>query len=180
MRRNLEPTATDRKQAPLIHHPSTAIFTPLDPIRDDEKMKRFAFRLQTLLDHRENIEQQCGEELGRLHSELATTKNNLHSLDGEIRDAIHQRQQQIHRGELENARLSQDYLHVLAVRRRQHEQRAAALQEEIADAQAAFLAARRDHQAVDALRNRDLEAYRYQRQQDEQKDLDEITTQRFR
>ena len=141
-------------------------------------MKRFDFRLQTLLDHRARKEEEHGAILSHLRGELAAVRRTIADLDEEIRGTTEQQRHDMAAGDLSAARLAQDYLSALAVRREEQVARIEGLTEAIATAQADYLAARRDHRAVETLRARDWNAYRAAMLHEEQKELDEIAGRR--
>ncbi len=141
-------------------------------------MKRFDFRLQTLLNHRARKEEEHGAILSHLRGELAAVKRAIADLDTEIRTTTEQQRQDMAAGDLNAARLAQDYLSALAVRREEQVARIEGLTEAIAAAQADYLAARRDHRAVETLRARDWRAYRVAMLHEEQKEMDEIAGRR--
>lgn len=141
-------------------------------------MKRFDFRLQTLLTHRARKEEEHGAVLAHLRGELARVKQTVTALDTEIRTTTDGQHQDMAAGDLNSARLAQDYLHALAVRREEQVARHEGLTEAIATAQADYLIARRDHRAVETLRQRDWTAYRADILHEEQKEMDEIAGRR--
>ncbi len=141
-------------------------------------MKRFDFRLQTLLNHRARKEEEHGAVLAHLRGELATVKKTLTAIDAEVRTTTEHQHRDMAGGDLNSARLAQDYLHALAVRREEQVARQEGLTEAIATAQADYLIARRDHRAVETLRQRDWTAYRADALHEEQKEMDEIAGRR--
>jgi flagellar export protein FliJ len=141
-------------------------------------MKRFDFRLQTLLNHRARKEEEHGAILAHLRSELATVKKTIAAIDAEIRTTTETRRTDMSGGDLHSARLAQDYLSALAVRREEQVARLEGLTEAIATAQADYLVARRDHRAVETLRERDWTAHRAEILHEEQKEMDEIAGRR--
>jgi len=141
-------------------------------------MKRFDFRLQTLLNHRARKEEENGAILAHLRGELATVKKTLAAIDTEIRTTTESRRDHMAGGDLNSARLAQDYLSALAVRREEQVARQEGFTEAIATAQADYLAARRDHRAVETLRQRDWTVYRAATLHEEQKEMDEIAGRR--
>lgn len=141
-------------------------------------MKRFDFRLQTLLTHRARKEEEHGAVLAHLRGQLARVKQTVTALDTEIRTTTDGQHQDMAAGDLHGARLAQDYLYALAVRRQEQVARQEGLTEAIATAQADYLIARRDHRAVETLRERDWTAYRADILHEEQKEMDEIAGRR--
>jgi len=141
-------------------------------------MKRFDFRLQTLLNHRAHKEEEHGAILAHLRGELATVKKTINAIDTEIRTTTESQRTDMAAGDLNSARLAQDYLSALAVRREEQVARMEGLNEAIATAQADYLAARRDHRAVETLHQRDWTAYRAAALHEEQKEMDEIAGRR--
>ncbi|NCO58017.1 MAG: flagellar export protein FliJ [Nitrospirae bacterium CG18_big_fil_WC_8_21_14_2_50_70_55] len=141
-------------------------------------MKRFDFRLQTLLDHRAHQEEEHSAILAHLHREIATVKGRIVRLDDELRTTTTGQHHDLAAGDLHGARLAQDYLSVLAVRREEQVARLEGLTEAIATARADYLAAHRDHQAVERLRERDWSTYHAELLHEEQKELDEIAGRR--
>jgi len=141
-------------------------------------MKRFDFRLQTLLNHRARKEEEHGALLSHLRGKLAAVKKTIAAIDAQIRTTTDSRRHDMAGGNLHSARLAQDYLSALAVRREEQSARLAGLNEAIATAQADYLAARRDHRAVESLRERDWTVYRATVLHEEQKEMDEIAGRR--
>jgi len=141
-------------------------------------MKAFTFRLQTVLEQRRLVEEQRREDLARLSTEANGVKEEIRTLDEEMRRTRRERQQQVVNGDLKRARLAEDYLHALTHRRREREQRLASLVDQVTDARSALLAARRDHKAVESLHDRDRAIYQTELRRQEQKDLDEIASRR--
>jgi flagellar export protein FliJ len=141
-------------------------------------MKRFAFRLQSLLTQRSRIEERCTEELRRVRVDLNAAHNDLRAIEVDSRRVRQQQQRQVTEGNLAQARLTQDYLHALKSRCRKQQQLIDTLQQELKRRQAAFLTARRERQAVETLRQRDLETYRQKTLREQQKEVDEIACQR--
>jgi len=141
-------------------------------------MKAFTFRLQTVLEQRRLVEEQRHEELARVRAEANGVKEEIRTLDEAIRRTRYERQQQVVDGDLERARLAEDYLHALTHRRRDREQHLASLADQVTEASTALLAARRDHKAVESLRDRDRAIYQTELRRQEQKDLDEIASRR--
>lgn len=141
-------------------------------------MKPFTFRLQTVLEQRRLVEEQRREELTRLRTAASAIREEIHALDEEMRRTRRERQEMVVQGDLDHARLAEDYLHALTIRRRQHERRLADLADEIVNARSALLAARREHKAVETLRDRDFSAYQVEARRQEQRDIDEIASRR--
>jgi len=141
-------------------------------------MKRFDFRLQTLLNHRARKEEEHGALLAHLRGELSTVKRGIAAIDVQIRTTTDSQRHDMADGDLRSARLAQDYLSALAVRRNEQSTRLAGLNEAITTAQADYLAARRDHRAVESLRERDWTVYRAAVLHEEQKEMDEIAGRR--
>jgi flagellar export protein FliJ len=141
-------------------------------------MKPFTFRLQTVLEQRRLVEEQRREDLTRLRTAASGVRDEIHALDEEMRRTRRERQELIVQGDLSHARLAEDYLHALTVRRRRHEHRLSDLTVEIFNARSALLAARRDHKAVETLRDRDFSAYQVETRRQEQRDIDEIASRR--
>ena len=141
-------------------------------------MKSFSFRLQTVLEQRRLVEEQRREDLARLRVEANGVKEEIHTLDDEMRRTRRERQRQVANGDLKHARLAEDYLHALTHRRREREQHLASLVDQVTDARSALLAARRDHKAVESLHDRDRAIYQTEQRRQEQKDLDEIASRR--
>jgi flagellar FliJ protein len=141
-------------------------------------MKPFTFRLATVLEQRRLVEEQRREDLARLRTAANAVRDEIHTLDEDMRRTRHERHDLVMQGDLARARLAEDYLHVLTVRRRAHERRLADLTDEILNARSALLAARRDHKAVETLRDRDFSAYQVEVRRQEQRDIDEIASRR--
>ena len=141
-------------------------------------MKSFSFRLQTVLEQRRLVEEQRREDLARLRVASNAVKEEIHTVDEEMRRTRRERQRQMVNGDLRHARLAEDYLHALTVRRREREQHLATLADQITEARTALLAARRDHKAVESLHDRDRAIYQTEVRRQEQKDLDEIAARR--
>ncbi len=141
-------------------------------------MKRFDFRLQTLLNHRARKEEEHGAVLAHLRGELAKVKQTITALDAEVRSTSERQHRDMAAGDLHGARLAQDYLHALAVRREEQVARHEGLTEAIATARADYLIARRDHLAVETLRQRDWTAHRADLLHEEQQEMDEIAGRR--
>jgi len=141
-------------------------------------MKAFTFRLQTVLEQRRLVEEERREDLARLSTEANRVKEEIHTLDEEMRRTRRERQHQVVNGDLKRARLAEDYLHSLTHRRREHEQHLASLVDQVTDARSALLAARRDHKAVESLYDRDRAIYQTELRRQEQKDLDETASRR--
>jgi flagellar export protein FliJ len=141
-------------------------------------MKPFTFPLQTVLEQRRLIAEQRREHLARLRTAASGLKAKIHALDEEMRRTRRERGECVVQGDLSHARLAEDYLHALTARRRNHEQRLVDLTDEIVNARTALLAARRDYKAVETLRERDLAIYQVEARRQEQRDIDEIASQR--
>ncbi|HEX9593852.1 MAG TPA: flagellar export protein FliJ [bacterium] len=141
-------------------------------------MKPFVFRLQTVLEQRRLVEEQRREDLAHLGTAASGIRDEVHALDEEMRRTRRERQDLVVQGDLARARLAEDYLHALTVRRRDRERRLADLAGEILKVRNALLAARRDHKAVETLRDRDLAAYQVEARRQEQRDIDEIASRR--
>jgi len=141
-------------------------------------MKAFTFRLQTVLEQRRLVEEQRREDLGRLSAEANGVKEEIRTLDEDMRRTRRERQHQVTNGDLKRACLAEDYLHALTHRRREREQHLASLVDQVTDARSALLAARRDHKAVESLHDRDRAIYQTELRRQEQKDLDEIASRR--
>ncbi|RMF87404.1 MAG: flagellar export protein FliJ [Nitrospirae bacterium] len=141
-------------------------------------MRRFEFRYETLRSHRARLEEEQAALLAHLQGEAAAVKGEIAALDGRIREATAERNRHTRAGDLAAARLAQDYLHALAARREEQVARLESLSEALREARDAYLAARRDHRAVEILRQRDWEAHRLEALREEQKELDEIAGRR--
>ncbi|MGD2062371.1 MAG: flagellar export protein FliJ [Nitrospirota bacterium] len=141
-------------------------------------MKPFAFRLQAVLEQRRLVEERRREDLIRLRTVASGIREEIRALDEEMRRTCRERQDLVVQGDLARARLAEDYRHALTVRRRDHERRLADLGEEILAARHALLSARREHKAVETLRDRDLTAYQVEVRRQEQRDIDEIAARR--
>lgn len=138
-------------------------------------MRRFRFRLQKVLELREQIRDEARQELGRRNAELLSEQSRLRELEEEFQrcqlalDGIVRASEISIRGAY-SLRLKQ--LIEAAV------ERVALARKRVAEAQERYLEANRDARAMEMLRDKKRAEYDQELLREETAQLDEVATQR--
>ncbi|OPZ86114.1 MAG: Flagellar FliJ protein [bacterium ADurb.Bin429] len=138
-------------------------------------MKKFSFRLQTVLDHALQVEDDCLRELARLQSlRYLKTEEIARAQDAYrvMRDAVGQRQ----RGLIDTDALRQCYLHLDALQQNiaaRTEERQL-LDEQIAEQMQRVLEARQKRQALEKLREKQWDAYRLASEREDLQQMEDV------
>ena len=138
-------------------------------------MKRFGFRLQNVLNYREEIEQQRRLILARAIELVQAQERELMSCR-ELTSEAMEEMRQLGTRKLDLAALRQQQAHLASVRRRLTEaaERLRAAQGETESARQGFVEARKDRRALELLRAQRAADYGHEAEVQDQKELDEI------
>ena len=135
----------------------------------------FKFRLQSVLEHRQHLEELAKHEFARRLGALRQSQNHLAWLDQEhfqCRAEFNQRQAKgIATDELV---LVNEYLTVLRLQAMRERARQNILTQDLDKARAKLVEATRDRKVLESLRTRDLELYQREQLMAEQRLMDEV------
>ncbi len=143
-------------------------------------MRRFTFRLETVLRHRETLETLREQEFANAQGNWQTLKIRLAGLEDEFARIVAGRPGKV--GEAFDAHLIFDrerYLLTLQAAIEQQTRRVEAAQIVAEETRQAMLLARQARQAVTQLREKDLVLHTEEAQKSEQETLDELATIRY-
>ena len=138
-------------------------------------MKRFRFRLQRILDIREQIRDEARQELGRRNAELSHEESILRGLEQELAQLQTQGGGIVTAGEFQlmgayavrvQKLMEQQYVRIEEARKR------------VIEAQEKYIQANKDARALELLKERKREEYNHEIQREEINQLDEVATQR--
>lgn len=143
-------------------------------------MKRFKFRLQTLLDQRKAREDQLLQELGELRREEAAEVERLHMLEVRLKRTIDEIEHAIERSAKaaemfrldEFAKATRDDI-------RFQELTIEAVRERVEKKRLQVVKAMQDRQVLEALRDKQEREYTLAAAREEQKQLDEMAAVRY-
>lgn len=144
-------------------------------------MKPFVFELETLLDIRHRREEQANLVLSHARKKLADAQLILTDLLTQQRDAWIEFREKQTAGEVLVAdfQIWSKYLEFLKKAIAKQEEVVAKCKEEVAVALKQVEQAMKDRKSVEKLKEKRLEQYKFELQQEEQKILDEIAITRF-
>jgi flagellar FliJ protein len=138
-------------------------------------MKRFRFRLQRILDIREQIRDEARQELGRRNAELAHEESVLRGLEQELQRLRAEGDGIVTAGEYQlmgayavrvQKLIEQQYVKIDEARKR------------VLEAQEKYIQANKDAKALELLKERKREEYDKEILREEINQLDEVATQR--
>jgi len=142
--------------------------------------RKFRFPLVPVLAHRERIEEEKQQALAARTSELREAQRELAHLDAEFRRYSAALRES--HADLSSDQLRAHYAHLEYLDRRIVMQHAAisALASAVERARAELVEARKDRKVIEKLKEQRLEAHRALLAADEQKELDESNSRRYR
>jgi len=142
-------------------------------------MKRFRFRLETVLRLREQVEQQRKRELGEVLAVRQQHVDEKARLEGQLAD--HKAQIRALADGAPGKKLDMNalidhrqYATAVDFQIRRTRQAIGVIEEEVARRREALAEAARERKGIEKLRERQLQAYREAEQRQQQKELDEI------
>lgn len=138
-------------------------------------MRRFQYRLETVLRHRATLERLRLQAFAEVQYQLADSDRRLARLAGE-RERLHSTWPR--RVDLSDIERREAYLAVLAAQLEREQRIREGIVARLEEARAALLEARRARQAIENLRAKALEEYQLEALRSEQNVLDEIATMR--
>jgi flagellar FliJ protein len=144
-------------------------------------MRRFRFRLESVLRHRETLEGMCEQEFGAAQSRLQAEQARMDQLRAEFDRCVAERPGGA-QGERFDAHMVYDrerYLETLQAALEQQSRRVEAASITAEEKRQALVAARQAREAVSRLRQQEFAAYTAQALKHEQDVLDEQATVRF-
>jgi len=143
-------------------------------------MATFTFRYQTLLDHRQRLEDEAQRDLAKhlrtrsiLHDQLRGEQDTIVRSKRELTGVL------VGKVDLSAVAQFARYHGSVAVRARQIVARLAQLEPQIAAARQRLLDATRHRKALELLRDRHLDQWRREQDRREANELDDMTTQRY-
>lgn len=138
-------------------------------------MKKFAFRLQSVLNYREKIEHQRHLVFARVLQVVQTQERELVDLYRLTSEAIEELREQVAE-KVDVAALRQERLYLASVTRRIAEaiKRLRTVENELEHARRRLIDARRDRRALELLHQRRGDEYEYEANRQMQMELDEI------
>lgn len=143
-------------------------------------MASFQFKFETVLRHRQLVEDECQRELAKHLRGRMIFQDELRRLQGTIRDAKHQLGDHLV-GKVDLDRVSgfARYSGHVTVRAQQLVQRVQQLEKHIDAARARLLDATRQRKALELLRDEHRAQWQAEQQRRETIELDELATQRY-
>jgi flagellar FliJ protein len=143
-------------------------------------MKRFAFRLETLLHYRKNLEEKEQAVLFQLVSRLQRESNHLHDLQAKHQETLNELTQMRCEG-AEYRETSWFYLYLdrLRFEMRRSAERIRQLEQDIQEQKAVLVEASKRKKILDSLKTRERKAFDSTLDKQEQKAVDEIVVVRF-
>ena len=143
-------------------------------------MKRFAFRLETVLRHRKNLEEKERNELFRLVSHLNQTCDQLKKLqDKNDETLLELTDKKLEEFEHAEIRLFYTYLDHLRREMEQCHKQIAQLEDQVQKQKVALVEASKRKKILDTLKARKEKEYLARVEKEEQKAVDEIVVIRF-
>ncbi len=142
-------------------------------------MRRFVFRLETVLRHRETVEELCQQLFAQAQSNYQQQQSRLRAIHEEFARVVAERPGNI--GEPFDAHLIFDrerYLETLQAAITEQKQRVASTRTVLDERREALLTARQARESVSQLRDKDLALHRESALKAEQEILDELATMR--
>jgi len=141
-------------------------------------MAGFQFRLQTVLDHRERVEDEAQRRLAQILRQRMILEHQIRRMQQDITDSRQNLAQGLV-GEVDVRQVSQFAHHSIQARQRAQSvvRRLAALEGEIQQARQALLEAARDRKALQLLRDRHHREWQRQQNRLEEAALEELATQ---
>lgn len=136
-------------------------------------MKRFRFRLQTVLNHRAILEERAGQVFAALQQQLTACDMRIARLKKEYADAVADRQAHFDPIDIH---YREKYLDGLLSLREQEERQREGIQARLSDAREALVAAKQEREAIERIRDREYDAYLAEVHHVEQERLDEMAT----
>lgn len=138
-------------------------------------MKRFQFRLQSVLNYRDRIEHQRGLIFARAVQTVQAQQRELMGLYELTSESMEDMRRQSS-DRVDVAALRQERLYLASVRKRiaQAIKRLRVIEHELDRARRSFIDARKDHRVLELLREGRVTQHQYETDRDERKELDEI------
>lgn len=142
-------------------------------------MSRFRFRLQTVLDHRERVERDKMRLLADAQRELVAAQERVRDLRADYERTGEELR--VRHAELQGMELYNYYAHMDYVLRgiREAEKVVSTCEIQVARAQVNLLAARRDKQILDKLKERRKTVFDNEQRAAEQKMFDDLNARRY-
>lgn len=142
-------------------------------------MPRFTFKLDPVLRHRVNVEQQRQRDLAIVQARMAELEAQLRALDAEVKQSNDVMRQNHLVGRIDPSLLAAHRRYLSATQRRALEiaQQMAAVQRSMDEARLALAAAARDRKILEKLRERQLAGWQAEAARRENLALDEVAMQ---
>ena len=144
-------------------------------------MARFRFNLQTILQHRESLEQNARDELMLRSFRLQSEQRKLHELREKssmtaTEMAVRQQENQMH-GELIDYRL---YLERLRVEMENSQKHIAQLRTEVEEQKKVVVEASRKRKTLSSMRDKKEKAFNIEQEKTWQKEMDDLVVVRYK
>ena len=139
-------------------------------------MKRFNFRLETLLRHRETLEDLRDQEFALAQGRHAQAKLQIDALEAHYRQTVAERDARFDAPAIQSR---EKYVEVLQLRIAEQGERVEVARLIVEEMRVARVAAKQAREAVSRLRDKDFADHRAEAQRKTQESLDEIASVRF-
>jgi len=143
-------------------------------------MKRFAFRLETLLKYRRNLEEKEQAELFQMLARLRREQNHLEDLQHKHQEVLVELTQQRTAGaDCSDTRWFYLFLERLRFEMRRSADRIVRLEQEVQDQKIVLVEASKKKKILDSLKTRQRKSHVAAEEKQEQKSIDDLVVVRF-